>query len=113
MNHYEPLDTSNMALLHSASRKDEEPTQTDNVYLRLPDKPTYTLRMRLLPGKPGKKPYALYQAHRLNGRFYICRRVPEPTQNRLQWVAPPEGGGLSGLPLLAGEMAQNSAWSTA
>jgi hypothetical protein len=91
MNSYDPLDMTDLSLLNQASRKDENAAQ-DSIYLKMPDKPVWSLRLRLLPGKPGKRPYATYGAHKLAGKIYICRRVPQPTPSKLLWVAPTEGG---------------------
>jgi hypothetical protein len=86
---YIPLDLNDLAGVHTSSQKSA--TADDSKYLRLPDG-NCSVVLRLLPAKAGeKRPYSMYQSHKLRGKMYICRRVPNPTPQRIQWTAPPDG----------------------
>lgn len=81
------FDTNELAVLHSSTINATKPFE-DSVYLRIPEQNT-SLALRFLPGKEGQKPYHVYQAVKLNGRFYISSRVQQIINGRSQWVAPP------------------------
>jgi hypothetical protein len=83
---YTALDMSHIALINETSRKDATQGPTSD-YLRLPDKPSFALALRILPAKKGP-PYYLYGAHKLRNRTYICRRRALSTRDKLLWLAP-------------------------
>jgi hypothetical protein len=80
---------SEVANVHQASQKGGA---EDSPYLKLPDGDCSTV-LRLLPAAKGeKRPYYLFQAHKVGGKMVVCRRVPDPSPSRILWKAPPEGG---------------------
>ncbi len=88
MNNYTPLDLNDLAGVHNLTSKSGM-AKEDSTYLRLPDGDC-AMSLRLLPGHPGKRPYHMFQAHKVNGKFMICRRVPQATPERMIWIAPPD-----------------------
>jgi hypothetical protein len=83
---YTPLDLSAVADINVATRRSETPE--DGRYLRLPDTPRSTTRVRLLPAKAeSNRPYAVYRAHRLAGKMLICSLHVQLGPNKLIWAA--------------------------